>query len=277
MVLLHGLGGDSDSPGVRRLAALLLQADLAVLRLNLRGAGAGRPLARGTYAAACNADMLPTLRELRRLAGGAPLLAVGFSLGGTVLLNACLAEARLLDGLACVSSPLDLEACIKAFEAPRNWLYHHWMLERLRRQARRDPGGLSVEEARVLRHCRGLRQFDDALTAPRWGHTDGAAYYAAASPLRRLGDLTTPALLLQAADDPWVPAAALQGLQPPPCVHPLLTPSGGHNGFHDARGCWSDRVVLGWLQQQLTAAGRWPLKTQPQPRGVRRTIQSSTG
>lgn len=253
MVLLHGLGGDSDSPGVRRLAALLLNADLAVVRLNLRGAGAGRPLARGTYAAACNADMVPALRSLRHLAEETPLLAVGFSLGGTVLLNACLAEPTLLDGLACVSSPLDLAACIKAFEAPRNRLYHHWMLGRLRRQARQDPGGLSDHEARVLRNCRGLRQFDDGLTAPRWGHADGAAYYAAASPLARLAGLATPALLLQAADDPWVPAEALRRLPPSPRLQPLLSPSGGHNGFHDARGCWSDRVVLQWLQRQRTA------------------------
>ena len=122
MVLLHGLGGDSDSHGVRRLADLLQSADLAVLRLNLRGAGAGRPLAQGTYAAACNADMLPALRQARDLAEDTPLLGVGFSLGGTVLLNACLAQATVLDGVACISSPLDLAACIDAFEAPRNRL-----------------------------------------------------------------------------------------------------------------------------------------------------------
>jgi len=255
VVLLHGLGGDSDSPGVRRLAGLLQTADLAVLRLNLRGAGAGRSLARGTYAAACNADMLPALQQARSLADGTPLLAVGFSLGGTVLLNACLAEATALDGVVCISSPLDLAACIKAFEAPRNRLYHRWMLGRLRRQARQDPGGLSPHDAEVLRRCRGLRDFDDALTAPRWGHADGAAYYAAASPLERLSGLATPGLLLQAADDPWVPAAALQRLRPPPGLQTRLTSTGGHNGFHDGRGCWSDRVVLQWFQRRLAAGG----------------------
>ncbi len=255
MVLLHGLGGDSESPGVRRLAGLLHTAGLAVLRLNMRGAGGGRPLARGTYAAACNTDVLPALQQARDLADGTPLLAVGFSLGGTVLLNACLERATALDGLACVSSPLDLAACIDAFEAPRNRLYHRWMLERLRHQARQDPGGLSPREARVLGHCRSLRAFDDGLTAPRWGHADGAAYYAAASPLGRLAGLATPGLLLQAADDPWVPAAALERLQPPPGLQTRLTRSGGHNGFHDRHGCWSDRVVLQWLQGRLAAEG----------------------
>ena len=45
-----------------------------------------------------------------------PIYGVGLSLGGTILLNACLdydenKGEKLLDGLACVSSPLDLSSC----------------------------------------------------------------------------------------------------------------------------------------------------------------------
>ena len=61
VLLLHGLGGSSDREGLRRMGQTLQQAGFAVLRLNLRGAGAGRPLARGTYAASCNRDLLPVL------------------------------------------------------------------------------------------------------------------------------------------------------------------------------------------------------------------------
>jgi len=99
VLLVHGLGGSSDSVGVRRLAALLLQRGLAVLRLNLRGAGAGRALAAGSYAACCTSDLLPVLDRARELAGGVPLFGVGLSLGGTVLLNALLANPGGLDGL----------------------------------------------------------------------------------------------------------------------------------------------------------------------------------
>ncbi len=94
VLLVHGLGGDSGRPGVRRLAQALLAAGFGVLRLNLRGAGAGRALAAGTYAAACNSDLLPVLAAARQRAGDRPLLGVGLSLGGTVLLNALLALPR---------------------------------------------------------------------------------------------------------------------------------------------------------------------------------------
>jgi predicted alpha/beta-fold hydrolase len=52
---------------------------------------------------------------------------VGLSLGGTILLNACLdhssknSSRKLLDGLACVSSPLDLLSCSNCIERPRNF------------------------------------------------------------------------------------------------------------------------------------------------------------
>ena len=150
VLVLHGLGGSSQAPGVRRLGQLLQRNGFAVLRPNLRGAGPSRPFARGSYAAQCNRDLLPLLAQARQLAAGRPLLAVGLSLGGTVLLNGCLAEDSLgspspnpgalprLDGLACVSSPLDLLACSAQIDQPRNRLYQRWLLRRLHQQVQGD-------------------------------------------------------------------------------------------------------------------------------------------
>lgn len=134
VLVVHGLGGGSDDEGQRRLGRALHRTGFAVLRLNLRGAGPGRLLAKGTYSACCNQDLLPVLRECRQLAaklapvGGAlPLGAVGLSLGGTVLLNTLLTsdglELPLLDGLVCISSPLDLQCCADRLGHPRNFLY----------------------------------------------------------------------------------------------------------------------------------------------------------
>ncbi|MEY3757128.1 MAG: hypothetical protein RLZZ263_282, partial [Cyanobacteriota bacterium] len=116
VLLLHGLGGSSASPGVRRLAFHLQAAGFAVLRLNLRGAGPGRSLAPGTYAARCNTDLLPVLLQARQLAAGRPLLGVGLSLGGTMLLNALKEQPQALDGLVTISSPLDLAATATQIE-----------------------------------------------------------------------------------------------------------------------------------------------------------------
>ena len=134
VLLLHGLGGSSSREGLRRMGLALQQAGFLVLRLNLRGADPGRHLAGGTYAARCNTDLLPVIARARELAAGRPLLGAGISLGGTMLLNACLTGPGVLDGLFCASSPLDLAACSASIERPRNRVYQRWLLQRLVRR-----------------------------------------------------------------------------------------------------------------------------------------------
>ena len=274
VVVVHGLGGSSDDGSQRRLGRALRQLGFGVLRLNLRGAGPGRPLAKGTYAANCSRDLLPVLGDCRRLAqnlaspgGRLPLGAVGLSLGGTVLLNALLDGADLdppvLDGLVCISSPLDLQRCAEAMERPRNMLYRRWLVRRLIRQTLADPSGLTAEERRRLqgpRRPRTIRDFDESITAPRWGFAGVGAYYAACSPLPRLRQVPhgmPPLMLVHAKDDPWVPAASLLALPSGPWPEVMVTDGGGHNGFHapgdsDA-GCWSDRLAALWLRQVLVS------------------------
>lgn len=265
VVLLHGLGGSSAREGLRRLGLTLQHAGFAVLRLNLRGAGPGRLRAPGTYAANSNADLLPALARARALAGPLPLLGVGVSLGGTQLLNAAFVQPGLLDGVVCVSSPLDLAACSLQIERRRNALYQRWLLRRLVQQTLADPFGIDPAERERLEAGGGprtIQAFDGAITAPRWGYRSVAHYYHQASPLARLLDpvqraALPPALLVHALDDPWVPAAATvqvaeQGQGPG--LEVVLTRRGGHNGFHGIGdrtqpGCWSDRLTARWLRR----------------------------
>jgi len=282
VVLIPGLGGCADGPGIRRLAVHLVAAGVAVLRLNMRGAGAGRPLASGTYAALCNRDLLPALRQARQLAiqlaegkPSLPLFGVGLSLGGTMLLNAQL-EQPLLDGLVCISSPLDLVQCADQFDRPRNRLYRRWVLRRLRQLTLDDPHGVSSAERALLcgpKRVRSLQAFDAAITAPRWGHASLTAYYTAASPLQPLlSAMETrrtlpPILLIHAADDPWVPVAANNALAKQaqrwgcPWLETIITARGGHNGFHsrDHLERLQGGSTVSWADQQTTAwlAGRW--------------------
>jgi predicted alpha/beta-fold hydrolase len=287
VLLLHGLGGSSDREGLRRMGLALQAGGLAVLRLNLRGAGAGRTLAPGTYAARCSSDLLPVIEQARVLAvelGRAtasgrplPLLGAGISLGGTMLLNACLDGAGLdgaggdgavLDGLVCVSSPVDLAACSLCIERPRNRVYQNWLLQRLCRQTLEDPFGVTQPERQALagdQPPRTIRAFDAAITAPRWGFPSVDHYYEAASPLPRLleGASLPPTLLVHALDDPWVPVEATQCLAElhRPELPVVLTARGGHNGFHawgdprraPAMACWADQLTLRWLLSLLSS------------------------
>jgi predicted alpha/beta-fold hydrolase len=231
---------------------------------------------------------------------------MGISLGGTKLLNALLADGEerraaglasdgpLLDGLVCISSPLDLEACSRQIEQPRNRVYQHWLLRRLVQQTLADPFGVSPAERAALEgrgplgRLRSIRDFDAAITAPRWGYPDVATYYRQASPIHGLlAELELererdqeaarfdrpsplpPTLLVHAADDPWVPVGACEQLArkvqlaqdqaPPEARQPLqvlITAQGGHNGFHarcdnraGAPGNWGDRLTALWMRR----------------------------
>ncbi len=283
VLILHGLGGSSSRHGLRRMSCSLVDAGFAVLRLNLRGADPGRHLAGGTYAAECNSDLLPVLRIARHLSEMLgqiairrnrliPLFGAGISLGGTILLNACLHkhigqndfQDPVLDGLICASSPLDLALCSQSIELPRNRLYQRWLLNRLVRQTLADPFVVSPFERKRLEATdhkvrfppRTIREFDEVITAPRWGYTDVDSYYLGASPLPKLlngsSDLP-PTLILQAIDDPWVPAKSAStllekvSLDKKSHLQILLTSRGGHNGFHGQDGCWGDELVKSWF------------------------------
>ncbi|MEE2696583.1 MAG: alpha/beta fold hydrolase [Cyanobacteriota bacterium] len=258
VLLLHGLGGHSDREGLRRMGLALQAAGFSVLRLNLRGAGKGRALASGTYAAHCNRDLWPVLERARQLAGGKPLLGAGISLGGTILLNACLEQADALDGLVCTSSPLDLAACSASIERPRNRIYQRWLMRRLVAQTLEDASSVTPAERAGLQQVQSIRAFDDLITAPRWGYGGVERYYQQASPAPRLDQLRTPTLLLQADDDPWVPVSEAQRQQGRHrAFEVVISRGGGHNGFHgwgdDPLACWGDRLTAAWLQDRCRA------------------------
>ncbi|AIQ97744.1 alpha/beta fold hydrolase [Prochlorococcus sp. MIT 0801] len=275
VLLLHGLGGSTRRRGLTRMASALVQSNFAVLKLNLRGSDPCRNFVDGTYAAECNSDLIPVLRRAREISyqltedyqssKNVPVFGAGISLGGTILLNACMCDESLLDGLVCISSPLDLNECSSSIERPRNFIYQKWLLNRLIRQTLEDPFGIEETEKNALlinrkdkeRKINDIRSFDNLITAPRWGYKDVGEYYAKASPFFSLieNKKSLPkTLFIQSKDDPWVPFLAAEKLMEKMKSSNnqidnqfIFTEKGGHNGFHGVQGCWGDQVVSKWF------------------------------
>ena len=275
VLLLHGLGGSTRRRGLTRMASALVQSNFAVLKLNLRGSDPCRDFVDGTYAAECNSDLIPVLRRAREISyqltedyqssKNIPVFGAGISLGGTILLNACMCDESLLDGLVCISSPLDLNECSSSIERPRNFIYQKWLLNRLIRQTLEDPFGIEETEKNALvrnkkdkkRKINDIRSFDNFITAPRWGYKNVEEYYAKASPFFSLikNEKSLPkTLFIQSKDDPWVPCLAAEKLMEKMKFSNdqkinqfIFTEKGGHNGFHGNEGCWGDQVVCKWF------------------------------
>ena len=274
ILLTHGLGGSTRRYGLRRLANKFLKDGFATFRLNLRGAGAGRYLCSSNYSARCSQDIISAVNFLKnnyysKLCNNEkflPFFAVGLSLGGTILLNASFdykGEDKLFDGIACVSTPIDLLSSSECIEKSRNYFYQKWLINRLKKQVLISDINSYSEKYSQLRKkinsIKTIKEFDECLTAPNWGYSSVEDYYLKASPIYNIKNNESKlptTLLIHAKDDPWVPYMPTFNLKDSlnklnDNIKIIITEKGGHNGYHSPKGCWSDKFVLNWINLSL--------------------------
>ena len=273
VIVTHGLGGSTKRFGLKRISNLLSSEGFVILKLNLRGAGSGRYLTNSNYSARCSNDIILVTKLLRDYLSldysrfnfdkkFFPIFGLGLSLGGTILLNACLdykGKSNLLQGLVCVSSPLDLNSCSECIDQPRNFLYQKWLINRLKKQLLSSEINNNFESRKIIerkiKNVKTIREFDEKFTAPSWGYESVKDYYLKSSPLFRIKQFINNlpnTLLIHSKDDPWVPYGPTAELKNASSeirskISVLITDKGGHNGFHSPKGCWSDQVVKNWL------------------------------
>jgi predicted alpha/beta-fold hydrolase len=248
-VLIHGLTGSQDSLYVLSMARHLVEIGHPVLRVNLRGAGPSRATCGGHYYAGRSQDFRALLSVLPPALTEQGIVAVGYSLGGAMLLKYLGEEggAAPLVAAASVCAPIDLAATCRQMMRPRNGLYHHYILREMKREATGGGAALSAAERAAILGSASIRQYDEVFIAPRHGFAGADDYYERCKPVRFMAGIRVPTLVLAALDDPWIPGAlygsydwASNG-----ALQPLLSRHGGHVGFHGAgdERPWSDRVV----------------------------------
>ena len=254
VVLVHGLTGAEDSLYVLSMARLLLDRGGKVLRLNLRGAGPSRPLCRQHYYAGRSQDFRSLLSLLPKELTGDGMVAVGYSLGGAMLLKYLGEEgaATPLLAAATVCAPIDLAATCRHMMRTRNGLYHRYILGEMKTEATGPGAELSVAERAAILEARTVWEYDDRFIAPRYGFGSARDYYERCRPTRFMGGIRIPTLVLAALDDPWIPGSLYRTYDwaQSRSLTPLLPEQGGHVGFHGkgSRQPWSDLVVARFFE-----------------------------
>lgn len=264
VLVLHGLSGSSNSLYVLGLQQRLAAQGWASVALNWRGCS-GEPnlLPRGYHSGASD-DLAAVIEHLRAMRPLAPLYAVGYSLGGNVLLKH-LGESGAdctLQGAVAVSVPFRLDHCADRMGLGLSRFYQaHFMramVGYVRDKQRRFQHEGQHERLATLQGLGGLEdmrtfwQFDGRFTAPLHGYDDAHDYYRRASSRYFLGEIRVPTLLIQAADDPFVFAHSV------PERHELaadtqleLHARGGHVGFIEGTprrpGYYLERRIPAWL------------------------------
>src|SRR6185295_375455 len=179
LVVVHGLGGCTESHYARRAAAAAERAGLSCLRMNLRGCDRS---GEDFYHAGLTSDLAaalasPETAHFRRV------LLLGYSLGGHVALRfAAVEEVPRLAAVAAVCAPLDLALSAAAIDAPALAVYKRYLVRHLKEiyapVAARRP---ELTPFDAVRGIGSLREWDDRVVAPRHGFASGADYYARAS------------------------------------------------------------------------------------------------
>lgn len=255
-VLVHGLSGSYASPYIRRLAALLLVRRIRVVRMDLRGAGAGVALARGVYHAGRSEDVRAALEHIHTWSPSSPLLLIGLSLGGALALRMA-GEAvdrpiPSLTRLAAVAPPIDLMRCAALLSLPNNRLYEASFLRDLMIEARQRQRFFSDLPPLRFPHRRlTLRLFDDLYTAPRGGFADALDYYRTTSCAALIPHITLPTLILTSRDDPFIAIEPFEELNVPSNIQVRIVKHGGHIGFLGWDGFggirWAERRIVEWI------------------------------
>jgi len=258
LVVFHGLEGSSQSQYIQAFAAAARDAGLAFAAPHFRGCSGELNLAPRAYHSGDHAEVSWILERLRTRSTTA-LAVAGVSLGGNALLRWAEeqghAAARVACAVAAVCSPLDLAAGGHALARGLNrWVYTPMFLRTMRPRAlarlARHPG--LFDRQRMLA-ARDLYDFDNVFTAPVHGFRDTEDYWARASAKPHLSEIRIPALVLNARNDPFVPAWSLPAAHEAGRHVTLWQPQeGGHVGFPSGtlpgQVQTMPRAVLGWLR-----------------------------
>jgi uncharacterized protein len=257
LVLFHGLEGSSASQYAQAFASEARQRGWSYSVPHFRGCSGELNLAPRAYHSGDYQEIGWILQRLR-VTASAPLYVVGISLGGNALLRwaqeSGSSAAATAGAVAAVCSPIDLAEGGRAINTSFNWLvYSRMFLRTMKPRAlakwQQHPGLFDRDK---LAQARTLYEFDNVFTAPLHGYKDTPDYWSRASAKPHLARIRIPALVLNARNDPFVPAASLPAQSHVGACVTLWQPAqGGHVGFPRGRPpshvFTMPEAVAGWL------------------------------
>jgi uncharacterized protein len=251
VIVLHGLGGSTESGYMALALAAAERAGKSCLLLNCRGADR---LGADIYHSGLSRDIAHVLGcdELRHMR---TIDLLGYSIGGHIALHYAVGDVDpRVRRIAAIGSPLDLKAAAHDFDTASFNVYRGHVLDALKEiytaAYQRRPSGLVPLEARKVRT---IREWDERIIAPRFGFSSADNYYETQSVGPRLQGLKVEALYVGATHDPMVSSRRVRPYLDVPQLQSVWVENAGHLGFaadfdlglSGSRGL--EAQVLAWL------------------------------
>lgn len=239
VILFHGLEGSFDSPYIQGVMHALARDGFASVIMHFRGCSGVDNRLPYSYHSAKTDDAKQWIKEVAYRYPNSQLFAIGYSLGGNMLLN-LLAECQQdtpLTAAISISAPLQLDICADTINNGLSKIYQKYLMRHLRtslldKYKSHDMQryiGISQKEVKKLRT---FWEFDDLYTAKINGFGNAHTYYTKASAKQYLKKIVTPTLIIHALDDPFMTPDILPNSDEiSSSIELEVYPHGGHVGF----------------------------------------------
>lgn len=256
VVLFHGLEGSAQSHYIKFMIEKLNTEGFGACVVHFRGCSHETNLRPISYHSGATFDAQYLCPIIKRRFSDIPLFAMGFSLGGNMLLLLMALFPELeIDRSVCVSSPLDLAASSEVINKGFSRVYQTHLMKSMKKNlllkmTKIDMSThISVNKQEVEKMS-SFKEFDNAITAPLHGFKDAEDYYQKCSAISHLHKISKPCLVLHAKDDPFMDDRVIprheqlgQGIAYEYSEH------GGHVGFLQSLGTGEDL----WLPKRAIA------------------------
>jgi len=262
VVILHGLEGSSRSHYASGLLRELEHVGWRGVVVNFRSCSGEVNRSRRMYHSGDTEDIDFVLRRLIAREPKIRLGLVGVSLGGNVALK-WLAERgeegpAQVAGAVAISTPFNLAACAAALDRGLNRAMYTanfllTMKAKLEKKADLYEGLIDLSAARK---AKTFAEYDRHVTAPLGGFASERDYWARSSSGPLLPQIRRPTLLINALNDPFIPASSLPGavIAKSRWLEANFVPEGGHAGFlAGAKGdrSWAEARAVEFLRRHL--------------------------
>ncbi|MGQ5525227.1 YheT family hydrolase [Chitinimonas sp. PSY-7] len=260
LIHFHGLEGSSASHYASALMHTAAERKWQAAVAHFRGCGGHPNRKPRAYHAGDSGEIDWILKRFRESHNG-PIFAAGVSLGGNALAKWLGEQGQAADDIlqraAVISAPLDLIAASKVLDSGLNKaIYTREFMRSLRRKTlaklstfEAELAFLNVSPAEIAA-ATTFKQFDTKVTAPLHGFKGVDDYWTQASAKPQLKQIRIPTLVINARNDPFLPASALPNAADVSSTVTLLQPErGGHVGF--VEGPFPGRID--WLPRCLLA------------------------
>ena len=276
LIVLHGLEGSTRSRPVAGLLAAAERRGWRALGINFRSCSGTPNRLRRSYHGGDTADLAWIIHRTISEHPDSPILGVGLSLGGNVLLKYLGEQGDALPpavrAAVAISTPFELAESVRALDQGFSWVYMARMVRRLKHKTRAKLTQYpDLVDRRALAAVRTIAEFDEVVTAPVHGFRSAADYWRASSSAAFLPKIRRPTLLINAADDPFFPEDALPraAVSANRFLTAEFTDHGGHLGFLTGPwpgwpACWAEQRALQFLApyaENLCDNATWPSGT----------------